>query len=187
MRIPPWAASVLVLSSTACLGGGDDRQYALLEPQPGRMGIGAVQHLETTREPGASPPTVYGQLELSAYAVERFESLEARVTVSRAQPFQGEGVRALWLGGPSGLPILGHYEDELSTIWSADLASDPCSQLRCILSFEITPAGQGQSAPSFDTESIEYELRAWLEVRGQFRSEVEELDGALAISLEEAP
>jgi hypothetical protein len=151
------------------------------------MGIGAVQHLETTREPGAPLSAVYGRLELSEYAVERFESLEARVTVSSAQPFRGEGFRADWLGGPGGLPILGHFEDELSTSWSADLASDACTELPCVLSFELTPAGEGQSALSFDTESIEYELRAWLEVRGQYRSEVQELDSALTISLEGAP
>ena len=181
------AASVLLLCASACLGG-EDRQYALLDRQPGRLGIGAAERLETRREPGAAPATVYGHLQLSDCARERFDLLEESVTVSRAKSFQGEGLRAQWIGEPGGLPITGHFEDALSTTWSADLSPQPCSQ-PCVLSFELAPADQGNDVRSLGTESLtyEYELRAWLEVRGQYRSEVQELDSALGISLEEAP
>src|SRR5690242_15798129 len=95
------AALVLLLCASACLGG-DDRQYVLLDRQPGRVGIGAIERLETRREPGAAPATVYGHFQLSDFAVERWESLEASVTVSAASPLPGGGLRAQWIGEAAG-------------------------------------------------------------------------------------
>jgi hypothetical protein len=188
MRTLHWTA--LLLSSTACFGGADDPQYALLEPRPGTLGIGAVQQLETTRQPGGLPRPVYGHFELSEYAFERFESLEARVTVSSGGSLPGKGFHGTWGDESSGLPIQGRFQDDLSTIWAADLVADACTQLPCVVSFAIAPAGVWNSPPVFEqqsTEPLQYELRASLEVRGQYRSEVEELDDALEISLGEAP
>lgn len=188
MRSLRWTGSALLLASTACFGGTDEPQYVLLEPQPGTLGIGAIQQLETSRQPGALPPTVNGHFELSQYAIERFESLEARLTVSSGVPLKGEGsFQATWRGEFSGQPILGYLDGEHTTIWAADLVTGACTQPPCVLSFELAPAGEWNSGLQLDELSLEYELRAWLQVRGQYRSEVQELEGALQISLEEAP
>lgn len=181
-----WTAALLV-SATGCLGGGDDPQYELLEPRPGILGIGAVQQLEATRKPGAPPPTVHGHFALSEYAIERMQSFAARITVSGARRLPGEGFRADWLGESSASPIVGHFEGEPSSVWAADLVPGGCVEPPCVLSFELGPAGGWNTALELETHALAYELRAWLEVRGQYRSEVEELASALVISLEEAP
>jgi hypothetical protein len=186
MTISSCAAAGTLLLSTACFDYADDPGYALLDPEPRTLGVGAVEQLELPREPGAAPPTVRAQLALSDYAVAGFERLEARVTLSGAESSPDAGLRAEWLPDPDGKPpFRGYLENELPQLWSAQLSADDCTQPPCVLSFEFTPTEQW--SVSFERRSIEYELRAWLEVHGHHRYEFDELNRALSLALEQAP
>lgn len=152
-------AAWFVVFASGCL---DEAPVPVQPGGPFTSVAGVQETLRLTRQAAAPPATVLVALELSEAALGGFLGLELAVDVYSAESVPGQGLRAQWLGEPTGEPVMGDFGGDLAAVWSAQLplSTRPCSSAPCLVRLQIAPQGEWASELSFP---IEYDVVARLD------------------------
>jgi hypothetical protein len=150
-----------------------------LEGETTQLAAGAST--EIARRAGAPAPTVWVDVQLSAFAIRRFSRLDIQVEMLSEQGLAGQGVSADWSGavarpkGDHGAQFAGSLSNRVDLMQSFDVA--PCLDGPCVPRLDVIPRGTLSSDVDFD---LRYSFRLELTMN---RTERLPLESDLAVVL----